>query len=226
MTLWKLSFLNTSTHSRQQPGRTRRQHIQLRTEFNAQGKKLLDAHCAGAIPIGLVKIEQERIASQLSRIEHQLSAADANFQEARQLLADTLDLTRDCHAAYMEADDNMRRLFKQAFFSKIYIDEDEAIHERSVKVDYNQPFDDLLSRLVPAHVHRSLEANNRSAKQTSRPDTRTGGDAISRGSVEGQGCPQSTLVELRGIEPRSSGVDPGLLRVQSAMACSQPRRSY
>jgi hypothetical protein len=34
------------------------------------------------------------------------------------------------------------------------------------------------------------------------------------------------LVELAGIEPASSSVEPGLLRVQSVMAFSQPRRSH
>ena len=38
-------------------------------------------------------------------------------------------------------------------------------------------------------------------------------------------CP-GWLVELAGIEPASSGVEPGLLRVQSAMALSRPRRSH
>jgi len=33
-------------------------------------------------------------------------------------------------------------------------------------------------------------------------------------------------VELAGIEPASSDVDSGILRAQSAVASSQPRRSY
>lgn len=145
------------------------------------------------------------------------------------MLADTLDLTRDCYAAYLEADGNTRRLFNQAFFTKIYIDEDDETRERSVRVDYNQPFDDLLSRLVPAHVHRQLEVE----KQTSRPEPRTGGDAFTTGVAQGQGCPPSTLVELRGIEPRSSSVERSLLRVQfvrslfsaPGLARTPPRRA-
>ena len=131
-------------------------------------------------------------------MQEQLASAEANFEEGRQLLADVLDLARDCHAAYLEAGDNDRRLFNQAFFSKIYIDEDEETRERSVRVDYNQPFDDLLARLVPAHVHSSLQATE---KQTARPEDRTGGNAPTTGVAEGQGCPPSTLVELRGFEP-------------------------
>ena len=34
------------------------------------------------------------------------------------------------------------------------------------------------------------------------------------------------VVELAGIEPASSSVEPGLLRVQSVKAFSRPRRSH
>jgi hypothetical protein len=137
---------------------------QQRTELTAQRQKLLDAHYAGAIPLDLLKTEQDRIAGQLMRIQEQLmriqeqlTDADANYEQARVMLTDTLDLTRDCHAAYLEANDSTRRLFNQAFFAKIYIDEDYETRERTVRVDYNSPFDDLLSRLVPAHVHHELD---------------------------------------------------------------------
>jgi hypothetical protein len=124
--------------------------------LTAQRQKLLDAHYAGAIPLDLLRIEQGRIASQLNRIQEHVTATDENYEHARAGLADTIDLTRDCYAAYLEATDNTRRLFNQAFFSKIYIDEDSDTRERSVGVEYNEPFDDLLSRIVPARVHHVL----------------------------------------------------------------------
>ncbi len=153
------------------------------------------------IPLDLLKIEQERIATQLGRIQEQLATADANYEQAKTMLADTLDLTRDCHAAYLEANEPTRRLFNQAFFTKIYIDEDDDTRERTVRVDYNQPFDDLLSRLVPARIHHDLAEVDADTKQTSRPENRTGGAVFTVGVHEGQGCPPSTLVELRGLEP-------------------------
>ena len=93
---------------------------------------------------------------ELVHIQHQLTQADNNYEQARTTLAETLDLTRDCYAAYLEADDNVRRLFNQAFFTRIYIDEDDLTRERTVRVDYNQPFDELLSRLIPARAHHDL----------------------------------------------------------------------
>ncbi|WP_157749416.1 hypothetical protein [Jatrophihabitans sp. GAS493] len=71
---------------------------QQRIQLVAQRQKLLDAHYAGAIPIDLLEAEQDRIASRLAGIEHELDATSSSFNHARELLADTLDLTRDCHA--------------------------------------------------------------------------------------------------------------------------------
>ena len=173
-----------------------------RVELNAQRQKLLDAHYAGAIPIDLLKSEQQRIATQLNRIEVELQTADADFEQARLVLSDTLDLTRDCHTAYLQANDSTRRLFNQAFFAKIYIDEDDETRERTIRVDYNEPFDDLLSRLVPARVHHELEA-----KKTALPAAAGGGTGIETGRTdEVQGSHKDTLVETRGLEPLTSCV--------------------
>ena len=172
---------------------TERQQIESqRIELSAQRQKLLDAHYAGAIPLDLMKSEQDRIAGQLTRIEAQLANLDANFEQARAVLADTLDLTRDCHSAYLEANDSTRRLFSQAFFAKIYIDEDDETRERSVRVDYNEPFDSLLSRLVPARVHHDLEA-----KKTAHPVIPEGGSEAGTGGTDKvQGSHTDTLVEV------------------------------
>ena len=166
-------------------------------ELNAQRQKLLNAHYAGAIPLDLLKSEQERITGQLTRTTDQLASLDANFEEARAVLADTLDLTRDCHTAYLKADNSTRRLFNQAFFAKIYIDEDDETREQTVRVDYNEPFDHLLSRLIPARVHHELEA-----KKTARPALPEGGSEVdTEGTAEVQSSHTDTLVGAKGLEP-------------------------
>lgn len=187
-------------------------------DLTAKRQKLLEAHYAGAIPLDLLKTEQDRIATQLQRVQDQLARAETTHEEGRQRLAAVLDLARDCHAAYLEAPEPVRRLFNLAFFTRIYIDEahDDA-RELTVRVDYNEPFDHLLSRLVPAHVHRDLTEKTRE-NNTARPGIRAGSDVTNSEATEGQGCPPSTLVELRGIEPRSSSAVSGLLRVQSVLS--------
>ena len=167
---------------------------------------MLNAHYAGAIPLDLLKTEQDRIGSQLGRIQEQLAMTDANYEQVRLTLADTLDMTRDCHTAYLEANENTRRLFNQAFFSKIYIDEDDETRERTVRVDYNQPFDDLLNRLVPAKVHHSLLTADPAGKQNARQECLAGDSLNLLGVAQGQGCPPSTLVEIQGLKPWTSAL--------------------
>ncbi len=112
------------------------------------------------------------------------------------MLADTLDLTRDCHTAYLEADNSTRRLFNRAFFAKIYIDEDDETREQTVRVDYNEPFDSLLSRIIPASVHRNFDI-----KKTAFGEIQIGGyEADTRRTDKVQGSHKDTLVEvMRGL---------------------------
>jgi site-specific DNA recombinase len=174
-----------------------------RTVLTAQRQKLLDAHYAGAIPLDLLKTEQERIAAQLGHIGQQLTDADQNYEQARQMLADCLDLSRDCHMAYLQATDPTRRLFNQAFFSKIYIDEDDDTRERTVRVDYNQPFDDLLARLITARVHHDLQKQDH-AQQKARRETPAGSATPEPGIYQVQGSHTDTLVAAGGLEPSTS----------------------
>ncbi len=71
------------------------------------------AHYAGAIPLDLLRTEQDRTATQLAHMGQQPTGADENYGPACQALADCLDLTRGCHAAYLQATDPTRRLFNR-----------------------------------------------------------------------------------------------------------------
>ena len=53
----------------------------------------------------------------------------------------------------------------------------DMTRERTIRVDYNEPFDNLLSRLVPARVHRELEA-----KKTALPAAAGGGTGSKTGA--------------------------------------------
>jgi len=135
-----------------------------RDKLTSERHKLLQAHYAGAIPLELLKTEQDRIADQLGRIEERLTSAATSYEKIRQTLAECLDLARDCHAAYIQSDDHNRRIFNQAFFKRIYIDEDGG-----VRFDFEPPFDQLLARLIPAAQHAELPQQ---AKQKARQHTR------------------------------------------------------
>ncbi len=99
-----------------------------RRDLEAERVKLLQAHYADAIPLELLKTEQDRIGEELRTINAHIDAQNADYQQARAHLDDHLALLLDCHALYLGADDQTRRLFNQALFERIYLDEDGDLH--------------------------------------------------------------------------------------------------
>lgn len=110
-----------------------------RTRLLAEREKLLQAHYAGAVPLDLLKQEQARIGSSLSRIDEYATASENEQALVEINLKRALELASDCQAAYESAPDHIRKLFNQAFFKKLYIDDDT--HIRS---ELAAPFDVLL----------------------------------------------------------------------------------
>ena len=96
--------------------------------------KLLQAHYAGAVPIDLLKQEQDRIADQIGDIQHRIEAHHDEYASARANLDDSLGLLANIVSVYERADDANRRLCNQAFFHRIFIEE-----EGDVRVEYETP---------------------------------------------------------------------------------------
>jgi site-specific DNA recombinase len=98
----------------------------------------LEAHYAGAVPLELLKTEQSRIARQLGAIDERLSALAVEFDKIEGALRMALDYAVKCHRGYLRAQPQERRMYNQAFFTKIYVDEDQ------VDVELAEPFKTLL----------------------------------------------------------------------------------
>ncbi|WP_280317088.1 recombinase family protein [Nocardia wallacei] len=120
-------------------------------DFMIQKKRLLDqrgrllqAHYAGALPLDLLKEEQDRIARQLAEVEARLESTNAALQTVERNLKAALDYATNCYAMYRNATPHMRRLLNQAFFTKIYVEQDY------VRVDLAEPFDALLDESLIA----------------------------------------------------------------------------
>jgi site-specific DNA recombinase len=95
--------------------------IQMLTE---QRKKLLDAHYANAIPLDLLRSEQERIGKELEAAERLLEAARVTHLRIESTLEKCLSFLTDCHRAYIEASAKERRLMNQAVFERFLVGED------------------------------------------------------------------------------------------------------
>jgi site-specific DNA recombinase len=77
-----------------------------------------------------------------------MQQALAGYAEARVHLDDALNLLANCADIYARCDDANRRLCNQAFFTRIYLDEDD--HNRELRVEHARPFDMLLHPGVQA----------------------------------------------------------------------------
>jgi site-specific DNA recombinase len=185
-----------------------------------QRTKLLQAHYAGALPLDLLKTEQDRIASSLVNIETRLIGTQTRFDVIQTNLKIALDLTSDCHRAYLEADDQTRRMLNQALFEQIYLDEEGA------RARVAEPFGTLIGPDVMRAVGRVGESTKDSMSTqvgaATRPDmarrdwsaeyirrirgqrptpTRPQTNKPSPRGGRGEGLKQSTLVRTRGLEP-------------------------
>ena len=125
--------------------------------------KLLQAHYAGAIPLDLLKKEQNRISAGLEAIKNRIEAHHDEYADARNNLDDSLNLLEQAADIYSRCDDANRRLCNQAFFTKIYIEEDG-----DVRVGYARPFEALTSREVQADALTWVE-NARNENEVRTP---------------------------------------------------------
>jgi site-specific DNA recombinase len=181
-----------------------------KAKLTEQRHKLVEAIYSGAVPMDLIAGEQDRITSQLAVIDQRLSAATAEFDKIEANLTRALDLARDCHAAYLAADHLVRRLFNQAFFTHLMIDED-GVHS-----EYAEPFDVLLDGDVLDAGGTALadraegrirlrEILERPASSTSKktPGVFAGGLSVGPSTpIRGvEGLNMTTLVPPAGFEP-------------------------
>lgn len=122
----------------------------------AERKKLLDAHYADAVPLDLLKSEQERLAREIDSAESRLAEVEGDFKKAEGNLQRALTRVGDCETAYREAAGPLRRQFNLAFFKRLLIDD-----EYTVRGELTEPFDTLLGddlrRAATARASQELQ---------------------------------------------------------------------
>jgi len=106
-------------------------------------QKLLEAHYNDAIPLDLLRTEQQLIAKQLAVIDHEIKMHRVTFGQVSANLSLALTLVEDCGAAYRSAPDSIKKLLNQAIFDKFLI-ENEPDGDVRVEVKLKAPFDQIL----------------------------------------------------------------------------------
>ena len=92
-----------------------------RTNLEDERRRLLQAHYGGAVPLELLKEEQERLGRELAGIQRQLNAYQADAKLVRAHVEQALDLLEDCYRLYMAAPDHLRKQLNQVFFERVLV---------------------------------------------------------------------------------------------------------
>jgi site-specific DNA recombinase len=149
--------------------------------------KLLEAHYANAIPLDLLRIEQERIARELNAVEERLAVFELHFDTVEHNLKAAFRFVGTLASAYAEAPPKVRRQMNQALFTRILVSDDGE-----VAGELRPPFQLILQATGTTetglvHYHEGAE--------------------VTRGPGTGpRGLSKTDLVELGGLEPPTSWV--------------------
>ncbi len=92
-----------------------------RTNLEDERRRLLQAHYGGAVPLELLKEEQDRLGRELAGIQRQLDAYQADAKLVRAHVEQALDLLEDCYRLYMAAPDHLRKQLNQVFFERVLV---------------------------------------------------------------------------------------------------------
>ena len=134
------AFIRSELAGLGETNRTERARQSSRVEqLKAERQKLLQAHYADALPLDLMKAEQQRIASELAAAETLLDRANAQMNTVAIAVSRALDLVTECGPTYQQAPNQQRRMMNQALFSRILVGDDGTIEGH-----YTQEYELLL----------------------------------------------------------------------------------
>jgi site-specific DNA recombinase len=123
-----------------------RKHLAKLTE---EREKLLHAYYNGAVPIDLLRAEQDRLTTETAQAERHIEVAEAAFVDIEDTLGKALDLLADCQRAYLEAPGHLRRQWNQALFERLIV-RDEDIEATEIA----EPFATLADPELPDRLGR------------------------------------------------------------------------
>jgi site-specific DNA recombinase len=102
-------------------------------------QKLLTAYYANAVPLELLKNEQDRIGQAEEKAKRQLAAAEAQLEGWQEILSLAIKLAGNCHHAYLKAGPKVRRRFNEAVLKAVHIKDGRA------KPEFTDLFEALFS---------------------------------------------------------------------------------
>lgn len=165
-----------------------------RNQLEDERLKLLQAHYAGAVPLDLLKSEQDRISARLENIANRITSHHDEYAAVRANVDDSLGLLVDIADMYKGGDGAERRLCNQALFNRIFIDEDGE-----VRPQFGSPFGTLCNDELQANALNWAALASDEEKQKGHP--RTG----ARVASVAESLNLNHLGWLTGLEPATTG---------------------
>jgi hypothetical protein len=92
---------------------------------------LLHAYYVGAVPIDLLRQEQDRLSTEANQDERHIEVAEESFADIEDTLGKALDLLADCQRAYLAALGHLRRQWNQALFERLVVMTTRSARRRS-----------------------------------------------------------------------------------------------
>jgi site-specific DNA recombinase len=104
-------------------------------------QKLLRAFYGNAIPIELLKSEQERLTGEERAAKQELDVAETDIGGWEDVLRTAIKLAGNCHAAYLKARPSVRRRFNQSVLEAVYVKD-----RKVARAEFSEVFAPLFSR--------------------------------------------------------------------------------
>ncbi len=114
-----LAAIRATTQGVEQEAGKQRKRIKA---LETKRRKLLQAHLADAVPVELLREEQDRITRQLADAGAALANNEIHWETIEDNVAVALGLANRFHDAYRRADKTTRRHLNQAVFEAVYVD--------------------------------------------------------------------------------------------------------
>jgi site-specific DNA recombinase len=104
-------------------------------------QKLIRAFYGNAIPIELLKSEQDRLTVEERAAKRELDVAEADLGGWEDILRTAIELAGNCHAAYLKSRPSVRRRFNQAVLEAVYVNDRQI-----ARAEFSEVFAPLFSR--------------------------------------------------------------------------------
>jgi site-specific DNA recombinase len=177
---------------------------------HAAEERLIDLAADGTLTGPAVRSRLTRLQQDQARLHDELAQTDTSLEAGARLLEDALNLLDKPCMLYQACDNSGKRLLTQTFYERLYVDQDGDTDV--TKTVYQPPFDEIQGarRGWDNDLHKALQAT----KQPQKASRRTKTD-LPEPHFQVLGSNKAVMVELRGVEPRTSS-----MRTKRATNCA------